>query len=47
MSPSGGFKNSGYGKHGGFEGIREYSRLKSVIVDYSGAMQDAFVMKVK
>ncbi len=47
MSPAGGFKMSGYGKHNGFEVIREYSRLKSVIVDFSGATQDPFVMRLK
>ena len=47
MSPAGGFKDSGYGKHNGFEAVREYSRLKNVIIDYSGAAQDAFVMRMK
>ncbi|MEM7294825.1 MAG: aldehyde dehydrogenase family protein, partial [Pseudomonadota bacterium] len=47
MSPAGGFKDSGYGKHNGFEAMREYSRLKNVVIDYSGASQDAFVMRVK
>ena len=47
MSPFGGFKQSGYGKHNGFEAIREYSRLKNVVVDYSGSTQDPFVMKLK
>ena len=47
MSPFGGFKQSGYGKHNGFEGIREFSRLKNVVVDYSGKTQDPFVMKLK
>jgi aldehyde dehydrogenase (NAD+) len=47
MSPAGGFKNSGYGKHNGFEGIRELSRVKSVVIDYSGAARDPFVMRVK
>ncbi len=46
MSPAGGFKDSGYGKHNGFEAVREYSRLKSVIIDHSGASQDAFVMRL-
>ena len=45
MSPAGGFKESGYGKHNGFEAIREYSRVKSVIIDHSGATQDPFVMR--
>ncbi len=47
MSPAGGFKGSGYGKHNGFEAVREYSRLKNVVIDYSGVAQDAFVMRVK
>jgi (Z)-2-((N-methylformamido)methylene)-5-hydroxybutyrolactone dehydrogenase len=47
MAPAGGFKNSGYGKHNGFEGIRELSRLKSVVIDYSGAARDPFVMRLK
>lgn len=47
MSPFGGFKQSGYGKHNGYEGIREFSRLKNVVVDYSGKTQDPFVMKLK
>ena len=46
-TPMGGFKSSGYGKHYGLESMREYSRVKSVMVDYSGATQDAFVMSVK
>lgn len=45
--PMGGFKSSGYGKHNGFEVVREYSRLKSVLIDYSSTTQDAFVMRVK
>ncbi|MGH6952824.1 MAG: aldehyde dehydrogenase [Alphaproteobacteria bacterium] len=47
MSPMGGFKESGYGKHNGFEAMREYSRLKNVMIDYSGTTQDAFVMRVR
>lgn len=47
MTPSGGFKSSGYGKHNGFEGVRELSRLKSVVIDYSGVARDPFVMRVK
>jgi aldehyde dehydrogenase (NAD+) len=47
MSPFGGFKQSGYGKHNGMEGIREFSRLKNVVVDYSGNTQDPFVLKLK
>jgi acyl-CoA reductase-like NAD-dependent aldehyde dehydrogenase len=44
-TPAGGFKSSGYGKHNGFDAIREYSRSKSVIIDYSGDTQDAFIMR--
>lgn len=47
MSPMGGFKESGYGKHNGFEAVREFSRLKNVVVDYSGSLQDAFVIRLK
>ncbi|MBB4571353.1 aldehyde dehydrogenase [Rhizobium leucaenae] len=47
MSANGGFKESGYGRRGGFEVMREFSRLKNIIVDYSGAMQDPFVMRLK
>jgi aldehyde dehydrogenase (NAD+) len=46
-TPMGGFKASGYGKHYGLESMREYSRVKSVMIDYSGATQDAFVMSLK
>ncbi len=46
-SPSGGFKSSGYGKHNGFEAIREMTRLKNVMIDYSGVTHDPFVMRVK
>ncbi|MDH3691005.1 MAG: aldehyde dehydrogenase [Gammaproteobacteria bacterium] len=47
MSPAGGFKHSGYGKHNGFEAIREYSRLKNVVIDYSGKTQDPFVLRLR
>jgi aldehyde dehydrogenase (NAD+) len=47
MSPSGGFKESGYGKHNGFAAISEFSRIKTVVIDYSGQTQDAFVMRVQ
>jgi (Z)-2-((N-methylformamido)methylene)-5-hydroxybutyrolactone dehydrogenase len=47
MSPAGGFKQSGYGKVGGFEAIRTFSRLKSVVIDYSGETHDPFVMRLK
>lgn len=47
MSPAGGFKESGYGKRGGFEVMREFSRLKNVVLDYSGATQDPFVIRLR
>ncbi|MGV1792782.1 aldehyde dehydrogenase [Rhizobium sp. A37_96] len=47
MSANGGFKESGYGRRGGFEVMREFSRLKNIIIDYSGAMQDPFVIRLK
>jgi aldehyde dehydrogenase (NAD+) len=47
MSANGGFKESGYGYRGGFEVMREFSRLKNVIIDYSGAMQDPFVIRLR
>jgi aldehyde dehydrogenase (NAD+) len=47
MSANGGFKDSGYGYRGGFEVMREFSRLKNVIIDYSGAMQDPFVIRLR
>ncbi len=46
MSPAGGFKNSGYGKHNGFAAIEAFSRIKTVVIDHSGATQDAFVMRI-
>ncbi|WP_271270469.1 aldehyde dehydrogenase [Aliamphritea hakodatensis] len=46
-TPVGGFKNSGYGSHNGLESLREYSRSKSVMLDYSGKAQDPFVIRVK
>ncbi|MFA6265052.1 MAG: aldehyde dehydrogenase [Pseudolabrys sp.] len=47
MSANGGMKNSGYGRRGGFEVMRELSRLKNVLIDYSGAMQDPFVIRLR
>ena len=46
MSPFGGFKDSGNGKHNGFAAIHEFSRVKTVVIDYSGQTHDAFVMRV-
>ncbi|SAL21104.1 aldehyde dehydrogenase [Caballeronia udeis] len=47
MSANGGTKRSGYGRRGGFEVMREFSRLKNVVIDYSGAMQDPFVIRLR
>ncbi len=47
MSSMGGFKESGYGRRGGFDVMREFSRIKNVVLDYSGAMQDPFVIRLK
>ncbi|RWL93371.1 MAG: aldehyde dehydrogenase [Mesorhizobium sp.] len=47
MSANGGFKESGYGRRGGFDVMEEFSRLKNVVIDYSGAMQDPFVIRLR
>ncbi|MBP2082901.1 aldehyde dehydrogenase (NAD+) [Pseudomonas putida] len=47
MSSNGGMKNSGYGIRGGFEVMREFSRLKNVLVDYSETLQDPFVIRLR
>jgi aldehyde dehydrogenase (NAD+) len=47
MSANGGFKESGYGRRGGFEVMREFSRLKNVLIDYSGVQNDPFVMRLR
>jgi len=47
VSPAGGFKSSGYGKHNGFEAMREFTRVKSVVIDHSGRDRDAFVIQLK
>jgi acyl-CoA reductase-like NAD-dependent aldehyde dehydrogenase len=47
MSSNGGMKHSGYGRRGGFEVMREFSRIKNVVIDYSGAMHDPFVIRLR
>lgn len=43
MSPFGGFKQSGMGKENGYESVLEYSRVKSVWVNYDqGSLPDPF-----
>jgi aldehyde dehydrogenase (NAD+) len=44
--PNGGFKASGYGRLDGMHAVDEFTRDKSVIVDFSGAARDPFVMKL-
>ncbi|AEF21082.1 aldehyde dehydrogenase [Pseudomonas fulva] len=47
MSANNGFKESGYGRRGGFDVMREFSRAKNIVIDYSGAMQDPFVIRLR
>ena len=47
MSPGGGFKESGYGKRGGFEVMREFARLKTGVIASTGATQDPFVIRLR
>ncbi|NWA04532.1 aldehyde dehydrogenase [Pseudomonas gingeri] len=47
MSANNGFKHSGYGRRGGFDVMREFSRAKNIVIDYSGAMQDPFVIRLR
>jgi acyl-CoA reductase-like NAD-dependent aldehyde dehydrogenase len=44
--PNGGFKASGYGRLDGMHAIDEFTREKSVIIDFSGAARDPFAMKL-
>ncbi|WP_426112002.1 aldehyde dehydrogenase [Pseudomonas sp. DSP3-2-2] len=47
MSANNGFKESGYGRRGGFDVMREFSRAKNIVIDYSGAQQDPFVIRLR
>ncbi|AMY04211.1 aldehyde dehydrogenase [Mesorhizobium ciceri] len=47
MSANGGFKESGYGRRGGLDVMEEFSRLKNIMIDYSGVMQDPFVIRLR
>jgi aldehyde dehydrogenase (NAD+) len=42
MAPFGGFKASGYGRENGLEALREYTEVKTVWVELSGASRDPF-----
>ena len=45
-SPSGGCKDSGFGKENGIEGMEEYFQTKSVWCDLGEEIQDPFIIKV-
>lgn len=46
MVPFGGFKNSGYGREGGIDAVRDYTETKGIFIDVSGRpMADPFVMR--
>jgi len=40
--PFGGFKHSGLGRENGIDAIKEYTQVKSVWVETTGATQDPF-----
>ncbi|HTX07832.1 MAG TPA: aldehyde dehydrogenase [Solirubrobacteraceae bacterium] len=42
MAPFGGFKASGYGRENGLEALHEYTEVKTVWVELSGASRDPF-----
>jgi len=44
-SPTGGYKTSGYGRENGREVLNDYTQVKSIWVELSGATRDPFVMK--
>jgi acyl-CoA reductase-like NAD-dependent aldehyde dehydrogenase len=44
MAPFGGFKASGIGRESGLEAIHEYTELKTVWVELSGATRDPFTL---
>jgi aldehyde dehydrogenase (NAD+) len=45
QAPFGGTKQSGYGRERGEETLNEYTWIKNVMIDYSGAVRDPFVIR--
>lgn len=46
QAPFGGVKKSGYGRERGLHALAEYTRIKNVMIDYSGETRDPFSIKV-
>jgi aldehyde dehydrogenase (NAD+) len=44
--PAGGFKESGFGRERGEAALDEFTAIKNVMIDYSGAIRDPFAMKL-
>jgi (Z)-2-((N-methylformamido)methylene)-5-hydroxybutyrolactone dehydrogenase len=42
MAPFGGFKASGFGRENGMAALAEYTELKTVWIELSGATRDPF-----
>jgi (Z)-2-((N-methylformamido)methylene)-5-hydroxybutyrolactone dehydrogenase len=42
MAPFGGFKASGLGRENGLEALKEYTELKTVWIELTGATRDPF-----
>ena len=44
-APFGGYKKSGIGRERGVDALLEYTQVKNVMVDYSSASRDPFVVR--
>ncbi|HEY8474327.1 MAG TPA: aldehyde dehydrogenase family protein [Natronosporangium sp.] len=44
QAPFGGFRQSGYSRERGIEGLLEYTRVKNTMIDISGTVRDPFVL---